>query len=265
MDGLASTLTNRRWLSAFEYWLTGYRKIWRASVASGFIAPLLYLGSLGFGLGSLVDAHGSGHLDGVSYVAFVAPGILAANAMFTAIAESTSAVLGATKWQLQYPAQLASPLTTTDVLIGHLAFIAFRITLGATAFLVIGALLRAFDSGWVVLALPVAVLTGLAHATPVMAYSVRQETDSGFTLLFRFGVVPMFLFAGTFFPVAQLPEGLRWLAWLTPLWHGTTLCRDLSLGAAYVLPSLGHLAYLLAWALGGAALAVRSYRVRLAV
>jgi lipooligosaccharide transport system permease protein len=254
-----------RWLTAFEYWLTGYQKIWHSSVASGFIAPLLYLGSLGYGLGGLVDGNGSGRLGGVSYVAFVAPGILAANAMQTAVSESTFAVLGATKWQRQYPAQLASPLTTTDVLAGHLAFIAFRITLGALSFLAIGGLLRAFDSGWVVLALPVAVLTGIAHATPVMAFSVRQQSDSAFTLIFRFGVLPMFLFAGTFFPVAQLPQVLRVLARLTPLWHGTMLCRDLSLGAAHFLPSIGHLAYLLAWALGGAAIAIRSYRKTLAI
>jgi lipooligosaccharide transport system permease protein len=253
-----------RWLTALEYWLAQYRKIWLSSAISGFLAPLLYLASLGYGLGTLVDGHSSGRPDGVAYVAFVAPGILAANAMYTAFGESTYGVLGAVKWQRQYPAQLASPLTTTDVLTGHLAFIAVRIALAATSFLVIGGLLRVFDSAWVVLALPVAVLTGVAHATPVMAFAVRQENDQGFTMLFRFGVVPMFLFAGTFFPVDQLPAGLRVLAWLTPLWHGTMLCRELSLGSAHLLPSLGHLAYLLVWALGGAALAIRCYRSKLA-
>jgi lipooligosaccharide transport system permease protein len=184
--------------------------------------------------------------------------------MHTAVGESTYSVLGAVKWQLQYQAQLASPLTTTDILTGHLAFIAFRIALGATSFLVIGGLLGAFGSPWVALALPVAVLTGVAHATPVMAFAVRQENDQGFVTLYRFGVVPLFLFAGTFFPVDQLPVGLRVLAWLTPLWHGTMLCRDLALGSAHFLPSIGHLAYLLAWALGGAALATRCYRAKLA-
>lgn len=253
-----------RWPMAFEYWLVGYRRVWRASIVSGFILPLLYLGSLGYGLGHLVDGNGPGQIGAVAYVAFVAPGILAASAMQTAVGESTYPVLGATKWRRQYHAQLDSPLTTTDVLAGHLAFIAFRVALGAASFLVIGGVLRAFGSGWVLLAFPVAVLTGVAHAAPIMAYSVRQDSDQGFTMLYRFGVVPVFLFAGTFFPVDQLPWVLQALAHLTPLWHGTMLCRDLSLGSAQLLPSFGHLAYLLVWALGGAALAVHSYRSRLA-
>jgi lipooligosaccharide transport system permease protein len=253
-----------RWRSAFDFWLYSYRRVWRSSLFSGFLSPLLYLGSLGFGLGSLVDGSGPGRIDGVSYVAFVAPGILAANAMQTAFGESTWPVLGATTWARQYHAQLASPLTTTDVFTGHLAFVGFRIALGSAAFLVIGSLLGAFGSLWVVLALPVAVLCGLAHAGPVMAFAVGQETDSGFSLLYRFAMMPMFLFAGTFFPLDQLPLGLQVIGWLTPVWHGTTLCRDLALGSAGSLASLGHLAYLALWAGAGAFWATRRYRARLA-
>jgi lipooligosaccharide transport system permease protein len=253
-----------RWRAAFDFWLYSYRRVWRASIFSGFLSPLLYLGSLGFGLGSVVDGNGPGRIGGVSYLAFVAPGILAASAMQTAFSESTWPVLGATSWQRQYHAQLASPLTTTDVFTGHLAFVGFRIVLGASAFLIIGTLLGAFSSAWVILALPVAVLCGLAHAGPVMAFSVAQETDSGFSLLYRFAMMPMFLFAGTFFPLDQLPLGLQVIGWLTPVWHGTMLCRDLALGAAGSLASLGHLAYLAAWVAGGVALATHRYRVRLA-
>jgi lipooligosaccharide transport system permease protein len=253
-----------RWRSAFDFWLYSYRRVWRASIFSGFLSPLLYLGSLGFGLGSVVDGDGPGRIDGVSYLAFVAPGILAASAMQTAFSESTWPVLGATTWQRQYHAQLASPLTTTDVFTGHLAFVGFRIVLGASAFLIIGTLLGAFTSAWVILALPVAVLCGLAHAGPVMAFAVAQESDTGFSLLYRFALMPMFLFAGTFFPLDQLPLGLQVLGWLTPVWHATTLCRDLALGTAGSLSSLGHLAYLAAWVAGGVVLATHRYRVRLA-
>lgn len=251
-----------RWRPAFDFWLYSYRRVWRASIFSGFLSPLLYLGSLGFGLGSLVDDDAG--LGGVSYLAFVAPGILAAGAMQTAFSESTWPVLGATTWQRQYHAQLASPLTTTDVFAGHLAFVGFRIALGAAAFLVIGTVLGAFSSIWVVLALPVAVLCGLAYAAPVMAFAVSQETDAGFSLLVRFVMVPMFLFAGTFFPLDQLPLGLQVFGWLTPVWHGTALCRDLALGTAGSLASLGHLAYLVVWVLGGLALGAHRYRARLA-
>lgn len=253
-----------RWRSAFDFWLYSYRRVWRASIFSGFLSPLLYLGSLGFGLGSLLDDDGSGGIDGISYLAFVAPGILAASAMQTAFSESTYPVLQSTTWSRQYHAQLASPLTTTDVFAGHLAFVGFRITLGATAFLLVGSLLGGFSSIWAIFALPVAVLGGLAYAGPVMAFSVGQETDSGFPLLYRFAMVPMFLFAGTFFPLDQLPLGLQVIGWLTPVWHATALCRDLAVGSAGVLTSLGHLAYLAIWIGGGVALAVRRYRTRLA-
>jgi lipooligosaccharide transport system permease protein len=253
----------KNWAPAFEYWLTSYRRVWRGSIASGFLVPLLYLGALGYGLGKLVDNGGSGRLDGVPYVAFVAPGILAASAMQTAVGEATYPVLAARKWQGQYLAQLASPLTTTDIFAGHLAFIGFRLVIGAAAFLIVGALLHAFVSWWAVLALVAAVLCGLAHAAPVMAYSIRQDSDSAFILLFRFIVVPLFLFAGTFFPVDQMPLGLQIVAWLTPLWHGTALCRDLALGSVQLLPVIGHLAYLSVWIVVGVLIAVRSYGSRL--
>jgi lipooligosaccharide transport system permease protein len=247
---------------ALEYWLTSYRRTWRGSVVSGFLSPLLYLGSLGFGLGSLVDRGGQA-LAGVPYALFVAPGVLAANAMQTAVGDCTYPVTGAIKWQRQYHAMLATPLGVLDVFAGHLGFVLVRLWIVSTAFVAVGATLGAFRSWWVLAALPVAVLCGLAHATPVMAFSASQEGDAGFALLFRFGLVPMFLFAGTFFPVDQLPVGLRPLAWATPLWHATQACRDLVLGRPEPVPLLGHVGYLLAWSVAGAAVGVWVYRRRL--
>jgi lipooligosaccharide transport system permease protein len=254
---------SRRWLPALEFWLRAYRRSWRGSLFSGFLAPLLYLGSLGYGLGSLVD-DGTGVGGGLAYVAFVAPGVLAASAMQTAVGESTYPVMGAVKWQRQYLAMLATPLTVVDVLLGHLAYLVFRVALVTVSFVLVGALLGAFTSPWVAVAGLVAVLGGVVHALPVMAYAVRSESDGGFTMIFRFGVVPMFLFAGTFFPVDQLPAVLRPVAWVTPLWHATDLCRGLSLGTAQWGSALLHLGYLTAWLVAGAWLAVRSYTRRLA-
>jgi lipooligosaccharide transport system permease protein len=256
----------RRWLPALEFWRRAYRRSWRGSLFSGFLAPLLYLGSLGYGLGELVDdgTGGSGVGAGVAYVVFVAPGVLAANAMQTAVGESTYPVMGAVKWQRQYLAMLATPLTVADVLLGHVAFLLLRVSLVTVPFVAVGAALGAFTTPWVALAAVVAVLCGLVHALPVMAYAVRAEDDMGFTMIFRFGVVPMFLFAGTFFPVDQLPALLQPVAWATPLWHATELCRDLCLGTVQWGSGLGHLGYLAAWLAVGAWLAVRSYARRLA-
>jgi lipooligosaccharide transport system permease protein len=256
------TVRLMRWRPAFDFWLTSYRRVWRATAFSAFLAPLLYLGSLGYGLGNLVN--GSGRIDGVAYAAFVAPGILAAGAMQTAFSGSTYPVLGAKKWVRTYHAQLATPLTSADIFTGHLMFVGFRIVLGAAAFLVIGTVLGAFSSIWVVLAFPVAVLCGLAHAGLIMAFSISQETDAGFALLSRFVVVPMFLFAGTFFPLDQLPLGLEMIGWVTPVWHATALCRDLVLGSAGLWASLGHLGYLVVWMIGGFLVGRDRYRTQLA-
>ena len=252
-----------RWVPALEFWLRVYRRSWRGTVFGGFVGPLLYLGSLGYGLGRLVD-DGGGNGVGVAYAAFVAPGLLAANAMQTAVGESTYPVLGAVKWQRQYLAMLATPLGVPDVLLGHVAFLVLRLVLVTVPFVVAGALLGAFTTPWVALAALVAVLAGVVHALPVMAFAVRASDDIGFSMIFRFGVIPMFLFAGTFFPADELPPVLRPVAWATPLWHATTLCRDLSLGSARWGTGLAHLAYLTAWLAAGAWLALRAYTRRLA-
>jgi lipooligosaccharide transport system permease protein len=116
------------------------------------------------------------------------------------------------------------------------------------------------------LSLLVALLLGLAVSTPVCAFAVTQEDDSGFAMIFRFGMVPMFLFSGTFFPVSQLPDAVEWLAWLSPLWHGVDLARALALGGEASI-GLGlatlHVLYLLAWLVGGYVLAARAYRKKL--
>jgi lipooligosaccharide transport system permease protein len=116
-----------------------------------------------------------------------------------------------------------------------------------------------------VLALPAAVLTGLAFAAPIEAWAISLTKDSPFAYLFRFGLIPLFLFSGTFFPVSQLPVWAQPVAYATPLWHGVALCRSLTLGQIPVLESLGHTAYLIALALAGLYAGHRTYRRRLYV
>jgi lipooligosaccharide transport system permease protein len=160
---------------------------------------------MGLGLGKLVDAHGTAGLGGVSYLAFLAPGLLAATAMQTAVGESTYPVLASVKWMKTYQAAAATPLRPADLQRGHLLFTAMRLTMNSAIFLVIMAAFGAVRSPWVLAALPVAVLTGLAFATPIEAYAVTRDKDQSFAMLFRFGMIPLFLFSGTFFPITQLP------------------------------------------------------------
>jgi lipooligosaccharide transport system permease protein len=247
---------------ALVYWLTVYRRTWLGSAISSFLAPVLYLGAMGFGLGALVNRSGGG-LGGVPYVDFVAPGLLAATAMQTGTGEATYPVMGAVKWQRQYHAMLAGPLGTVDVVLGHVAFIVLRVVLACAAFTAVAAALGALPSPLAVVGALVAVLCGAAHVPAVMAFSARQENDANFSLLFRFGLIPMFLFAGTFFPVTQLPGWLQRIAWATPLWHGTSAVRQLCLGTPDWPGITAHCAYLLLWVAAGLALAFRTYRNRL--
>jgi lipooligosaccharide transport system permease protein len=246
-----------------RFWLTDYRRTWRGSIYSSLLNPLLYLGAMGLGLGKLVDAHGTAALGGVTYLVFLAPGLLAATGMQTAVGESTYPVYASVKWTRTYLAASASPLRPADVFRGHLLFVTLRLTMNCAIFIAVAAALGAVRSGWIVAALPVAVLTGLAFAAPIEAWSVGRTKDTSFAVIFRFGMIPMFLFSGVFFPITQLPAWIRPLAYLTPLWHGATLCRALSLGTATLGGALLHVGYLAVWLAAGVAAGHRTYRRRL--
>jgi lipooligosaccharide transport system permease protein len=217
---------------------------------------------MGVGLGTLVNRHA--HLvDGVRYIDFLAPGLLAATAMQIGGNEAMYPVMGAIKWVRTYFAMLATPLGAVDVLVGHLAWIALRLT-GVTAiYLGIMALFGTVHSPDAVLAIPAGVLTGMAFAAPIAAFAATQTNDVAFAALYRFGLIPLFLFSGTFFPVAQLPGWLQVVAEATPLYHGVALCRALTLGQLAAGPDLAHAAYLAALTVLGSVLAGRSFRKRL--
>jgi lipooligosaccharide transport system permease protein len=254
-------------IRAFRCWLTVYRRIWRSSLWTSLLGPVCYLGALGFGLGSLVDRHGTASLGGVSYLAFVAPAILATGVMNTGMQEASYPVFGAIKWNRIYLVAQASPLRPGDIFRGHLMFMAMRLAMNAAVVIVMMWAFGAVRSAWVALAYPAAVLTGLAFAAPVAAWAVTVKVEMSFTYVFRFGLMPLMLFSGTFFPLSQLPAGLRVLAQALPLWHGVALCRAFSLGTAPGDPlgMLGHAAYLAALAGAGIWAGTRTYRRRLYV
>jgi len=249
----------------FRFWLTDYRRTWRGSIYTSVLSPVLYLGAMGLGLGTLVNARHSASLGGVSYLVFLAPGLLAAASMQTAVGESTYPVLASVKWIKTYQAAAATPLRPSDIFHGHLLFTAMRLTMNCSIFMVVIAAFGAVRSPWVIAALPVAVLTGMAFAVPIDAFAVTRNKDQSFAMLFRFGMIPLFLFSGTFFPITQLPGWIRPLAYITPLWHGVALCRSLSLGTATPGAALGHVAYLAGVIAIGLVAGHRTYRRRLYV
>jgi lipooligosaccharide transport system permease protein len=185
--------------------------------------------------------------------------------MMAAAFESAWPIMSKIMWDKTYLAALNTPLTAMDLLVGDLMWIAFRATLLASLFLAVIVLLGAASSPMVVLAVPVAVLTAVAFAAPIMAFTATQQGDGGFNAMFRFGITPLFLFSGTFFPIEQLPLFLQPLAWVTPLYHGVAVARSLSLGQVEPLAWLVHLGALAAFAVAGVLAGRVTFRRRLEV
>ncbi len=191
---------------------------------------------------------------------------MAATALQMAAGDSMWPVMAGTKWIRHYHAMVASPLESTDVMLGHLGWLAIRLTMAGAAFLIVAALLAALASPFAILALPAAVLTGLAFAAPLTAFAATQETDARFALVMRFFVLPLFLFSGTFFPISQLPTWMQAVAWVSPLWHGVVLCRSATTGSwppGGAFGALVHLSILVAFVVAGISWGTRSFARRL--
>jgi lipooligosaccharide transport system permease protein len=248
-----------RALAVSEYHLVALKRTWRGSVFSSFVLPLLTMLGFGVGVGAYVDSG----IGGVSYLAYVVPGLIASTAMQTAIGDSSWPVLGNFEWTKIYYGQAATPLRVGDILGGQVAVIVLRVVTNVALFLAIAALFGAVPSWWGLATVPVAALLGIAVALPTFAYSSTITSDSYLAILFRFAVIPMSLFAGVFFPVESMPVGFRWLAYVSPLWHGVDLSRAATLGVPPEWSLPGHVLYLLAWAAGGWWLAYARFRKRL--
>jgi lipooligosaccharide transport system permease protein len=247
-----------------RFWLTWQRRTFRGTVVSALVGPLLYLTAMGLGLGSLVDKE---HTlpDGESFLVFVAPGLIAATAMQTAFGDATYPVLGSVKWVGNYWAAINTPQRPRDVMRGHALFILLRITMITGFFLAVMAAFGAVPSWEGLLAWPAAVLTGMAFALPIMAYSITLTNEPTLSNLFRFVMTPLFLFSGTFFPWRQLPSWAYPVAYATALWHGTELCRSLTLGTATWSSAAIHVGYLTVLAVAGLLIGQVTYRRRLYV
>jgi lipooligosaccharide transport system permease protein len=240
-----------------------FRKFWRSTLVTYIVTPLLFLLAMGKGLGGIID-HRSGPVGGVGYLHFVTPGLMVGAAMQGAVGESLWPVMAGQKWVRNYHAMIASPIRPVDVYLGVVAWATARVTIGATAFVVVASLLGGVVSPWAVLAILAAALTGAAFASVVTAFTATQETDLKFPVILRVGVMPLFLFSGTFFPVSQLPQGLRPIAAASPLWHGVELARAATTGRWHLGPAVVHVAFLVACIAAGWLWGRRTFTRRLA-
>jgi lipooligosaccharide transport system permease protein len=247
-----------------SYNLAVFLQNWKSSLFLYVVSPLLFLGAMGVGLGGLVG-RSRGGIEGVPYLQFLAPGLLATTAMQTAVGDTTYPIMSRIVWNRTYEAMLNTPLRVRDLLTGELMWLALRLLGVSALFYVVAVCFGAGRSATAVLAVPVAALTGLAFGAPVLAYSARQKTDGAFSSLNRFVVLPLFLLSGSFFPLTQLPVALQGMAWALPVTHGVELCRELFLGRVAVAAAVGHLAVLCAFVVAGVLAARATLTRRLVV
>ena len=251
-------------LRVVEHHFLVYRRTWRGTVFSTFFSPILFLAAIGVGLGTFVDEANPAGIEGVSYIAFLAPGLLVAQAMQTATFESTYPVMAGIRWLKTYVAMILSPLDTHHVATGQLIWAGLRVTLGAIVFVAVMIVFGAIDLLRGILLIPVATLTGMAFAAPIQAFAAAQKNDAPFASLFRFVIMPMFIFSGTFFPISQLPELLQLVAFLTPLWHAVALARGIALDTLDAALALVSVAYLVTLMVVGLLWSYRSFGRKLA-
>lgn len=224
-----------------------YRHLW-VLLISGAAEPLFYLLSLGVGLGKLVGPV-AGPGGPVPYPEFVAPGLLAVSAMNGALYDSTFNVFFKLKYVKLYEAMLATPMRPAEVALGEIGWALLRGCLYAIAFMAVMAVMGLLHSPWSLLAVPTALLIGLAFAGVGMACTTFMTSwqDFDYVLL---ASLPLFLFSATFYPLGVYPRPVAAVIEWTPLYQGVALLRDLVLGVPG--PDLAwRAAYLLALGLAG--------------
>jgi lipooligosaccharide transport system permease protein len=249
-----------------EHYWTWYRRNWRATAVSSVLQPLLFLLAFGVGFGSLIEGTGRATeaTDGAEYLVWLAPALLAVSAVQSAAFESTYPVLSGFKWQRVYHAMVAGPISPAQVAAAHLSWVSLKLAGSGAIYIAVIAAFGGVRSPGIAVSLLAAVLTGAAVASLITAFSATLTNEgAAFATLFRFVMIPMTLFSGTFFPVDRLPGWVQPVVWVSPLWHGTELARAAALDRWDPLPAWGHLGYLLVLLAGGAWLAMRLFDRRL--
>jgi lipooligosaccharide transport system permease protein len=227
--------------------------------------PFLYLMAIGVGVGSMVNQN-SGGVDGVEYLVFLAPALLANAAVQGAMDEAIFPTLAGFLWNKGFFAMNATPLEGRQIALGvYLAAMVrnfFTVLLYFFVMMAFGVLED--PKSW--LLIPTGFLAGAAFAAIMIAIAGNtKKEDHFFTFVGRFVLQPMFFLSGTFFPLDSVPIYLRWIGWLSPLWHATDLGRYLSYGREMpIWLVLTHIAVLLIMVVVGLAIAIRVFEKRLA-
>ena len=202
-------------------------------IAIAIANPVLYLVSIGLGLGSFIDQNaGSAGVDGVSYLTFLAPALLATAAIQGALDESVYPTLEGFKWNKIFFSMNATPLSGNHIAMGVFFNSLIRTIFTTVLYWLVMLAFGVLESPRAWLAIFTAVMAGAAFGAFMRALAGLLENENlFFTLVERFIVMPLFLFSGTFYPLSSMPFFLQWIGWISPLWHATELGRWLTYGS----------------------------------
>jgi len=269
----ASAIVDTRRIAKFgafyaaEYRVRNMLKWWQAIVAFGIGNPILYLTSIGIGVGTLIDRHTNGAgPDGVKYLAFIAPALLATSALQGTMDEVTFPVVHGFDWRKVFFAMHAAGLTGKQIAQGVIMSAVARTVFTVSVYWLILWFFDAFDSLRALWLIPINVFFGACFGAVLMAVSSYMKEDDGwFAIIGRFVIAPMFLFSGTFYSLSTLPLSVRWVGWISPLWHATEIGRYFS----YSHPISGqmlfiHFGYMTVLGVAGILIANRKFALRLA-
>jgi lipooligosaccharide transport system permease protein len=213
---------------AFRVWqrnFTVYTKLYKSSIALNFAEPVLYLAALGLGLGAFVK-----EINGVPYINFIAPGIIASSSMFAATYECTYGTYVRMTYQKTFDAILATPVNIDDLVAGELMWGATKSMLYGTIIMIVISIFGLVDSPLIMLAIPILFMSGLIFAEISMIFAAIVPGIDSFNYFYTLFMTPMFLFSGIFFPLNTLPPVISKIAFFTPLYHLVNVCRSLSSG-----------------------------------
>ena len=224
----------RLWAPWFvaEYRLRNMSKWFGAIVAFGLGNPVLYLLSVGIGIGALVDnVSGGDNPLGVPYLTFLAPALLATAAIQSAMDETTFPTMQGFLWDKSFFSMIATQLMGRDIVGGIMIASSIRCIFNTITYGLVLVLFGAIGIESLFALVVAAIFAGISFAAVMLAVTSFVKQDDGFyAIVGRFVIAPMFMFSGTFYPLESLPIYLQWIGWISPVWHATNLGRNLSYG-----------------------------------
>jgi lipooligosaccharide transport system permease protein len=207
---------------------TVYTKLYKSSIAFNFFEPVLYLVAMGLGLGGLVK-----EINGMPYINFIAPGLIASSSMFATASECTYGTYIRMTYQKTFDAILATPVNINDLIGGELMWGATKSVFYGSIITLVVSMFGLIESPMIILVIPLLFISGLIFAEiSVIATAIVPGIDS-FSYFFTLLLTPSFLFSGIFFPLDTFPQIVTKVAFFTPLYHLVNICRAFASGSIH--------------------------------